>query len=132
MAPSRLPSARRGFTLVELLIVVVIIGILSAAAVPAFANPRARANLSKVKSDLHHYAQAEEAYFHDHGTYTPSLALLGVQASEGVLLTPIEGTASGWSVRAVHPSADPVTCALYFGSAASVSPATEPGVIACR
>ena len=123
---------RGGFTLIELLLAVVVIGILAAAAVPAFANTRGKANLAKVKSDLRHLIQAEEAFFNDRGEYTTNLALLSVQPSPGVLLTPIEATRTGWSARAVHPSATPVTCAVYYGSASAVSPATRAGQVACE
>jgi Tfp pilus assembly protein PilE len=110
----------------------VIVGVLAAATVPAFANPRAHANSTKVRADLARYARAQDAYFGVHGRYASSLDQLALRASEGVLLTPVEGTADGWSVRAVHPSAAPGTCALHHGSAAPVAPATAPGVIACR
>ena len=130
--PARRVRPRGGFTLIELLLAVVVIGILAASAVPAFANTRGKANLAKVKSDLRHLVEAEETFFNDRGTYTDNAALLGVQPSPGVLLTLIEASANGWSARAVHPSATPVTCAVYYGSAGAVSPATRPGQVACE
>ena len=61
----------KAFTLIELLIVVAIIGILAAIAVPNFLNAQVRAKLAKVKSDLRSIAQAQDMYFLDTNTYPP-------------------------------------------------------------
>ena len=123
---------RKGFTLIELLVVVVIIGILAAIAIPRFANTTAKADVAAVKSDLHNLATAQESYFYEHATYAPSLALLNVVTSPGVALTIVEASPAGWSATAVHPSAVPVTCSIYYGGATPVAPATTSGQIACR
>ena len=129
-SPRRRPRA--GFTLVEMLIVVVIIGILAAVAIPKYSATKAKADLANVRSDLHTLATAQETYFYDHAAYTPSLALLQMQPSQGVNVTVVEAGANGWSATAVHPAAVPVTCAVYYGSAAPIAPATVEGVITCR
>lgn len=60
----------KGFTLVELLVVIVIIGILIAIAIPAFLKFRQNGWESQVKSDLRNAATAAEAYSISHnGSY---------------------------------------------------------------
>ena len=65
----------RAFTLIELLIVVAIIGILAAIAVPNFLNAQIRAKLARVKSDLRNIVVAADLYRLDEGTYPPNFFL---------------------------------------------------------
>ncbi len=59
----------RAFTLIELLIVVAIIGILAAIAVPNFMNARIRAKISQAYSDIRTLAMAHEQFYLDRNTY---------------------------------------------------------------
>lgn len=65
------PRRRNGFTLVELLVVVAILAILAAIALPRFSSVRVRSHDATVKSDLRNAMNMEEQYFADHGTYLP-------------------------------------------------------------
>ena len=69
-APAR--NAESGFSLIELLVVMIIIGILAAIAIPIYLNQKQKAYDSQAKSDVHGVAIAEESYFADFQTYTPS------------------------------------------------------------
>ena len=59
----------KAFTLIELLIVVLIIAILAAIAIPNFLEYQTRAKVARVKSDFRTIATALEAYCVDEGTY---------------------------------------------------------------
>ncbi|MBD3267656.1 prepilin-type N-terminal cleavage/methylation domain-containing protein, partial [bacterium] len=60
---------KQAFTLIELLIVVAIIGILAAIAVPNFLNARVRANLARVQSDQRAVSVALESYKVDNNNF---------------------------------------------------------------
>lgn len=123
---------RRGFTLIELLIVVVVIGILAAIAIPSFKNTKGKAFLASMKSDLRNLAVAEESYFYDKHAYTAVLDSMQFVSSPGVVITVVEATSNGWSATSMHPDAYPHLCAIFFGAATPVDPATDAGTVACK
>src|SRR6185436_13013793 len=74
---------QRGFTLIELMIVVAIIGILSAIAIPLYANVQARARVAKVQADLRTLASAASMYQAHMGSLPASIDNLTVTVSNG-------------------------------------------------
>ena len=77
-----------GFTLIELLIVVAIIAILAAIAVPNFVDAQARSKVARMQSDLRTLAVALEAYHSDFNVYPPS-ALVPAPGRLLPLTTPV-------------------------------------------
>lgn len=69
---SRAPRTK-GFTLIELMIVIAIIGILVAIAQPSLRRSLVRANESVLKEDLFHLRDAIDQYYADNGKYPDSL-----------------------------------------------------------
>jgi prepilin-type N-terminal cleavage/methylation domain-containing protein len=78
----------RAFTLIELLIVVAIIAILAAIAVPNFLEAQTRAKVSRVKADLRSVATGIEAYCVDANKYPPN-DFLGWNVLPYQLSTPV-------------------------------------------
>ena len=60
---------RKGFTLLELLIVVIIVGILASIAVPQFLNAVEKSRVAKAKANAGLIAHAEKMYHGEHDTY---------------------------------------------------------------
>jgi type IV pilus assembly protein PilA len=68
----KLNARRGGFTLIELMIVVAIIGILAAIAIPNFLRFQLKARSSEGKTNLAAIRTAEESYFAEYGLYVSS------------------------------------------------------------
>jgi prepilin-type N-terminal cleavage/methylation domain-containing protein len=107
-------KTEEGFTLIELMIVIAIIGILAAIAIPQFSAYRTRSYNSAAQADLRNLATAQEAYYVDFQTYytLPSTtgagtiaALEGAAISENVTVVG-SATATGYILSATHSSGD--------------------------
>lgn len=65
---------QKGFTLVEIMIVVVIIGLLAAMALPAFKKVRENSRKSAMKNDARQLASAAQQYFLENNTMSVAVA----------------------------------------------------------
>ena len=97
-----------GFTLLELLVAIAIIGIISGIALPQYAEYRQRGFDARARSDLYMVALAEESYFIDYETYltcsdADCAELPGVsRISNGVSIS-ITATDQSFTGTSTHP-----------------------------
>lgn len=113
---------KKGFTLIEVLTVVVIVGILASLQISRLDEARDRAFIAAMKADLNHVRLAQVIYYQNNGdTYADDvddLTSAELFRPTGAVATVIEGgDDSTWSATTTHPST-PVTCAFdaAFGS----------------
>jgi len=104
----------KGFTLVEIMIVVVIIGLLAAMAVPAFQKIRSSSQDNSIKNNLRQLSQGAESYFGEKGvTSINSADLVGTDPSQ--LVKPFQ-TVANETYTATILSGNPVTASGVAGA----------------
>ena len=95
-----------GFTLIEVMIVIVILSILCAITIPKFADSKQKTYVTAMKSDLRNLATYQESYAADSlGTYfSGDGTAQGFQASQSVTInaTAVPGPPASWTANASH------------------------------
>jgi len=93
----RIPnSPKAGFTLIELIVVVAIIGILATIALPAMRNAPIRAREAVIRADLYELRSCIDQHLADKGLYPESLqALVDTGYLRYIPIDPFSGTADG-------------------------------------
>ncbi len=83
-------KARQGFTLLELLIVIIIIGVLAILIIPNLISGPARARDSQRKADLQTIKNALEGYYNDNNSYPATLEVLTQGAAPYIKTLPTD------------------------------------------
>lgn len=101
----------KGFTLIELMIVIAIIGILAAIAIPQFDAYRKRAFNSAAVADLRNAMGAQEVYYVNHQLYANSannlLGTYGLTFSKDVnVLLTVAGSSTSYTIISYHSFGD--------------------------
>ena len=112
----RKPSLSHGFTLVELMIVIVIVGILSAAALPNFLSQQHKAKRACADAQVSGIAKEQQAYYAENSSFAADAATLGttvptacngygaVSVSATVVSASPTDTTNGYCVKATLAS----------------------------
>ena len=104
-------SAERGFTLVELMVVVAVIGVLSTIAIPLYVNVQARGRVAKAQADSRALASAVSVYGAHMGRIPSTLNQLTTVATKsqghraGPFMSAVPDPPGGWAAYAYAPTA---------------------------
>lgn len=106
---------RAGFTILELLIVLVIVGLLAAFVLPKIGYVKKKAYIAAMKNDLRNLATAEEIYFNEVDAYATGdpaqNSELGFDASKNVSIDVVAVGSGGFTAEANHAKTS-IACAL--------------------
>lgn len=121
-----------GFTLLELIVVTVILGLLAAFAIQGYGKIKERAYVAAMKADLRNLVTAEVVYSTDSLRFTTVIGSGGLtyQVSTGNTGPLIALTGDGFTAQ-IGNTNTPRTCVIFMGST-PVAPATNEGEPACR
>ncbi|ACT08130.1 general secretion pathway protein G [Dickeya chrysanthemi Ech1591] len=82
MSYRRIKSVQQGFTLMEIMVVIVIIGLMTTLIIPNIMGSKQRANIQKAKADISAIENALEMYHLDHNRFPEELEGLSALTAE--------------------------------------------------
>jgi prepilin-type N-terminal cleavage/methylation domain-containing protein len=128
MRTSPIPA---GFTLIEAMIVVVIIGVLASIAIPKFNGSRRTAYIATMRSDLRNLVAAEELFYSDSSRYTEEESHLNVRPSAHMTVRLAVGPGY-WTATATHAQiTDGFSCAIAVNTQNPLVETAPEGQPAC-
>ncbi len=101
----------RGFTLIELMIVIVIVAILTAIAVPGYQNQITKSRRADAQGTLQSFAQAMERFYTQNGTYIGAAGGTATSGAPVIFSTksPVDGTQTYYQLTISSMSATAYT-----------------------
>jgi type IV pilus assembly protein PilA len=117
MGSPRLLREERGVTLVELLVVLIIIGLLAAIVIAAFANQQDKAHDADAKTHARSAQTAMESFYVDRNSYA-GVTRADLEEAQPALrdapnLAIVTATANEFEIEVVSTSTDPVTYQVH-------------------
>jgi type IV pilus assembly protein PilA len=117
-----------GFTLVELMVVVAIIGVLSAVAIPNFKKYQAKSKTSEAKLQLSAMYTAQQSFYSDYDTYAVCLEFMGYnpvnEVAQRIYVTGFgTGSTIGTGIAAILTANGATGCTNTLAAARSIFPA---------
>lgn len=103
MRPARIRSSQEGFSLIELLVVIIILGVLAAIALPVLASQREKAQEKTIVSDIRNAVISAEDYRNDNDDSYAGLTVADLITSPDVVLTFVDLEDHSFVLSGSHP-----------------------------
>lgn len=127
--PASAPGRAGGFTLIELMVVIAIVGILAAVAIPSFLNQAARSKQARALAYIGMVNRAQQAFFVENTRFATSAAELGLANNSASPDYTYTLTSGGGGLEITSTQAAPINPALR-GYAGVVFATVDPSGLA--